>query len=169
MLPPWFRFCKVNVFFLLSYIKCLICWLTVFSGQSCFAENEVVLNMCKEIKILSEFNWKAQDLTWLIDRGHVDRKCSCLYSSHTGHMCDLVWCMVELTLVASWRSWIVVAIFWWPRLVVLLTCWTGDEWGWTLASEKSYCILCLMMLVSLILVICICWNHCTVFLITLTF
>lgn len=33
-----------------------------------------------------------------------------------------------------------VAIFWWPHLVVLLTCWTGDEWGWTLASEKSYCI-----------------------------
>ena len=60
-----------------------------------------------------------------------------LYSSHTGHMCGLVWCMVELTLEANSRSWIVVAIFWWPRLVVSLTCSTGDVWGWTLASEKS--------------------------------
>lgn len=68
MLAPWFRFCKVNCVFPLSYM-CLICWLTVFSGQSFFAENEVVLNMCKEIKILSEFNWKAQDLTWLIREG----------------------------------------------------------------------------------------------------
>ena len=60
-----------------------------------------------------------------------------LYSSHTDRMCDPVWCMVELTLAASSRSWIVVAIFWWPHLVVWLTCWTGDVWGWTLASEKS--------------------------------